>query len=94
MKPEDYFTGEDLKRVREELNRVYMGEPGSAEANLANKDGSLSPYIFSVSSFRMNGETYFIGTGQDISPSRKPRSISSAIPWRKRKRCSRRSITA
>lgn len=65
--PEDYFDESEAQKVKSKMEEVFKGEQVSFEANLIKKDGSSAPYLFSASGFDMNGETFLIGTGQDIT---------------------------
>ncbi|MFP8489583.1 histidine kinase dimerization/phosphoacceptor domain -containing protein [Gracilimonas sp. Q87] len=67
MQPEDYFENEDRETVVNNIEHVFEGGEAMFEANVIVKDGPPAPFIFSISSFEMDNETYMIGTGQDIS---------------------------
>lgn len=65
--PEDYFDESEHEKVNRKLEEVFKGNPVTFEANLIKKDGTSAPFLFSASRFEMNGETYLIGTGQNIT---------------------------
>lgn len=67
MQPVDFFTPEDREQVKRNVEKVYTTGQASMEATITHKQGDRVPYIFSASMARIDGESYLVGTGQDIS---------------------------
>jgi len=71
----DLFEGEDKVRMREVLYDVFTrdeSEPreageGNVEANLVGKSGISIPHIFTGVSTKIDGVSYLLGMGLDIS---------------------------
>lgn len=71
MKAVEFFDSKDQDLVLSKTEEVFKGGQASLEADIINKSGERTPFIFSASSFEMDDEPYLIGTGQDISELKK-----------------------
>ncbi len=70
----DLFTvidGNDLRRLKESIQRAFDTGQGVAEADLLTRDGRRIPHFFTGVSARIGGTSYLIGMGTDISERRR-----------------------
>jgi|GEM_PF-2914054 PAS domain S-box-containing protein len=72
LSPLDFFEGDDLKRIQENIKKAFsQDEPvASIEADLIRKDGVREPFLFNAISLEKNGKKYLIGTSQSIAKQR------------------------
>ncbi|HSN16130.1 MAG TPA: ATP-binding protein, partial [Anaeromyxobacteraceae bacterium] len=66
MRPDDFFRGEDLVRVRERIGQVFETGTGSVEAGFVAKDGSVTPYYFTGRRIEFEGRRCLVGMGIDL----------------------------
>ncbi|MFH1025053.1 MAG: PAS domain S-box protein, partial [Nitrospirota bacterium] len=71
MSPLDFFTGEEKKLVGEAIQEVFIKGESVIEANLVSKDGRETPYLLTGLRFVSGKHNYLIGTGIDISESKR-----------------------
>ncbi|MEP1305035.1 MAG: PAS domain S-box protein [Balneola sp.] len=67
LKPTDYFLNEDKARIENYFKRVIDGKREVIEANLVDKTGKKTPYLFNATVMLSGEESFLLGTGQDIS---------------------------
>ncbi len=70
----DLFTvidGNDLRRLKESIQRAFDTGQGVAEADLLTRDGRRIPHFFTGVSARIGGTSYLIGMGTNISELRR-----------------------
>jgi PAS domain S-box-containing protein len=67
LKSPDLMSPEDAPRVQNALEEVITKGTASAELRLLTKDGSTIPYYCKGSRIVIDGRTFIIGTGIDIS---------------------------
>ncbi len=58
---------ESLEKVKEGIEKAIKTGYGEAEVNIKCKDGSLLPTFTTASPLLLDGKTYFVGIGVDIS---------------------------
>jgi PAS domain S-box-containing protein len=63
----DMFTGEDARRILEAIRKALATGAATVEADVAAKDGTRIPHFFSGTSARMQGSSYVLGIGTDLS---------------------------
>ena len=66
MRPDDFFRGEDMVRVRERIGQVFETGAGSVEAGFVAKDGSVTPYFFTGRRVEFEGRRCLVGMGIDL----------------------------
>lgn len=68
-KPTDFFSGEDVQRVAESIERVWKEGSAKVEAKLVLKDGRQVPYEFAGSILKDSKDNIiaFSGIGRDIT---------------------------
>jgi len=71
MKPTDFFTGDDREQIAQKIEEVFEAGQATAEARLAAKDGTRTPYYFTAHRIQIEGKPCLIGTGLDISSRKK-----------------------
>lgn len=71
MSPLDFFAEEQKSLVDEKIEEVFRNGGAWVEADFVSKDGKRTPYYFTGKVFESEGATYLIGTGIDISTSKK-----------------------
>ena len=62
-----FFQEQDLPDLNDALTRLQVNGHGSAELNVRNKDGNLTPVLFIARSFKQSEETFIIGTGIELT---------------------------
>jgi PAS domain S-box-containing protein len=67
MNPLDFFVGEEKRYVAQKIQEVFENGESDAEANLASKHGTLTPYYFTGKRIEIENVPYLIGMGIDIS---------------------------
>ncbi len=67
MKATQLFRGEDVGRIAEAMQRVFVDGEAIVEADFVGKDGTAAPYLFNGKLFEIEGEPYLIGMGLDVS---------------------------
>lgn len=71
MKVFDFFTGKDKKAIYETVREVFEQGSSTVEASLVLKNEERVPYCFTGLRTEINGKTYLLGTGMDISNRKK-----------------------
>lgn len=71
--PAVFFEEEEYKWVEKEIQSVFEDGSSDIEANLITKEGKKIPYYLTGKSFEMDGETFLIGVGYDVSEQVKDR---------------------
>ncbi|MDK9706661.1 MAG: PAS domain S-box protein [Desulforhopalus sp.] len=71
LTPVDFFLGEDREKIIATMNEVFQTGEATVEANLVNKDGKVTPYLFFGRRFLFDGRPCVTGMGIDISERRK-----------------------
>lgn len=73
MSLENWYRGDpdSLKAVTEGLGNMHITGFGEAEANLQTKFGTTLPMHFTACPLTMDGKTYFVGMGMDMSSRKK-----------------------
>ncbi len=68
-KPTDFFSGEDIKRIAEAVERIYKEGTSKVEANFVLKDGRQIPFEFTGSILKDSKGNIigFSGTGRDLT---------------------------
>lgn len=66
MNPLDFFNEPCRSEVNDFIQMVHREGAGTTEAELITKSGEELPYVFSARSFKRDGKTYLIGTGQEV----------------------------
>lgn len=61
------FKGGDKSLIRNSIKDVFVNGEGLAESTIVTKDGRKIPYMFTGVSTRINGASYLMGMGLDIS---------------------------
>ena len=64
---EDWFEGDDIKRVAVLIEQIRKSGEASAELDLRMKDGAKIPYFLTGSLLKREGKEYFLGVGIDIT---------------------------
>ena len=67
MNPLDFFVGAEKEYIAERIQQVFENGESDAEANFVTKDGKLIPYYFTGSRLDIEGSSYLIGMGIDIT---------------------------
>ncbi|MEX2478673.1 MAG: histidine kinase dimerization/phosphoacceptor domain -containing protein [Gracilimonas sp.] len=67
LNPLDFFEGEDIGRIQDQIKKTMSGSKGIIEADLVKKDGSKEPFIFNAVPFHDHNKKFLLGTGQSIS---------------------------
>ncbi|MBI5582226.1 MAG: PAS domain S-box protein, partial [Deltaproteobacteria bacterium] len=67
----DFFLKDDRERVRERIQETFAQGRSSVEATLVAKTGLLTPYLLTGVRLELEGTTYLIGVGVDISERKK-----------------------
>ncbi|MBF0462831.1 MAG: response regulator [Magnetococcales bacterium] len=65
--PADFFQGREQAAVAERLQEVFTQGYAVAEASVVAKDGTLTPHYFVGQRIDLDGVSYLIGMGLDIS---------------------------
>ncbi|MBI4774501.1 MAG: PAS domain S-box protein [Deltaproteobacteria bacterium] len=63
----DFFEGEDRQRVAGRIREVFVRGSAFVEAHMRSKDGKKTPFVFSGVRIRLDGNTYLVGMGMDIT---------------------------
>ncbi|MDO8283337.1 MAG: PAS domain S-box protein [Thermodesulfovibrionia bacterium] len=63
----DFFTGKEKKLIFEKIKEVFEHGRSTVEANLVLKNEKRVPYYFTGLRTEIEGKTYLLGTGMDIS---------------------------
>src|SRR6185503_17563926 len=67
MNPLDFFMGAEKEYIAERIHQVFENGESDAEANFVTKNGKLIPYYFTRSRLDIEGSSYLIGMGIDIT---------------------------
>jgi PAS domain S-box-containing protein len=67
ISPLDLFQGKDKNLINERIQEVFVKGVSSAEADLVTKSGNHIAYHFTGRTIQIEGATYLIGMGIDIS---------------------------
>lgn len=67
ISPLDLFSEADRPYLTRQITEVFEKGESTAEADLLTKDGRSIPYLFTGRRITLNGETYLIGMGIDVS---------------------------
>jgi PAS domain S-box-containing protein len=67
MQGPDFFSGDDRQRVAATMQRVFSDGEASVEAVLLDRHGHGKPYHLSGTRKVLEGETYLLGLGIDIT---------------------------
>ncbi|WP_114751299.1 PAS domain-containing protein [Pleomorphovibrio marinus] len=67
LKPEDFFVGEDRRRVNNAIARGFSTGEATLEANFQSKSGKSTPHFFRAAKIEYKGKTCLIGSGLDVS---------------------------
>ncbi len=67
MHPLQFFTGEDRRRVKRRIAKVFESGESSVEAMFVSKNGSSRPYFFTGRSVVYEGKRCLVGVGIDIA---------------------------
>ncbi|MBI4843953.1 MAG: PAS domain S-box protein [Nitrospirae bacterium] len=67
----DFFSGKDKKAVYDTVREVFERGKSTVEANLVLKNERKIPYFFIGQRTDIDGKTYLLGTGMDISERKK-----------------------
>ncbi len=70
MTATDFFAGDDQRRVRETIRRVFAAGQADVEAEFQTKGGQTLPYHFTGQLSAIGDQTYLLGVGIDISEQR------------------------
>lgn len=70
MQGPDFFAGDDQRRIKETMQRVFAEGQGDMEADFQTKDGRSLPYYFTGQRSTIGDQTYLLGVGIDISERR------------------------
>ena len=65
--PLDYFPDDQKEKISTAITKVFQGQNVTIEADFWGKNKDRQPYLFNATPFNMNGDTYMIGTGLNIS---------------------------
>ncbi len=67
--PTDFFSGQDVQRMYESIERIWKDGSAQQEANFVTKDGTHHPYEFTGSILRDGAGNLigFSGTGRDLT---------------------------
>ncbi|MBF0462550.1 MAG: response regulator [Magnetococcales bacterium] len=65
--PADFFQGEERATICERVQEVFTHGYAVAEASLVSKDGAAIPHYFVGQRIELDGVSYLIGMGLDIS---------------------------
>ncbi|MBF0504515.1 MAG: PAS domain S-box protein [Candidatus Omnitrophica bacterium] len=73
MKPQDFFTGEDIGRIAASVEIIWKDGVSKETANFVIKDGTRIPYEFTGAVMKDSAGNImgFSGTGRDLTESRK-----------------------
>lgn len=71
MKVFDFFAGKDKKAIYETVREVFEQGRSTVEASLVLKNEDRVPYFFTGLRTEIDGKTYILGTGLDISDRKK-----------------------
>ncbi|MDD5190969.1 MAG: PAS domain S-box protein [Dehalococcoidales bacterium] len=67
LTPADMVETGEKEMVSERIRQVFTTGRGSVEATLVSKNGKRTAFFFTGLRVRIDGESYIIGTGNDIS---------------------------
>ncbi len=71
--PAIFFEEEEYKPVEQAIQEVFEEGESEIEANLLTKNGKKIPYYLTGKSFEMDGKSYLLGVGHNISEQVKDR---------------------
>lgn len=71
ISPIDLFEGEDKKNIAKAIQEVFTKGDTLVEGSFITKKGNEVPYYFNGSKIDIDGETYLVGMGIDITEKRK-----------------------
>ncbi len=71
MRPEDFFEGQNKKKIAESVRRVFGGGEGTVEADMTARDGRCIPMAYSGRLLEQHGQRFMVGVGIDISERRR-----------------------
>ena len=67
----DLFSGEDLEKVKQAVDKVFDSHEGEVEAELISKNGERRPFHFTGIGATIDNESFLVGVGLDLSAYRK-----------------------
>ena len=70
MKGPDFFRGNDQERIAAAMQKVFRDGETSIEAVFHDRYGQGTPFLFSGTRMVLDGETYLLGVGIDITQRR------------------------
>lgn len=71
ISPLSFFAEEEKKQVEQAMQDVLRHGQSQVEAHLLTRDGQRIPYLFTGARFEHDGHAGFVGTGTDISDSKR-----------------------
>ncbi len=67
MKGQDFFTGDDQRRMEESMAKAFSEGAADVEAHFRTKEGQLLRYLFTTQRTTIGEYAYLLGVGVDIS---------------------------
>ena len=67
LRPVDYFSDDEALRIDTYFDKTIEGQDDTMEADLIDKKGNKTPYLFNLTTVEVGKERFLMGTGQDIS---------------------------
>ena len=71
MHPLEFFEGEDIRRMQEQIAEALQQGEATVEASFVSKDGRATPYFFTGRRLAIDGWVCLVGLGIDISEQKK-----------------------
>jgi PAS domain S-box-containing protein len=71
MSPLDFFDADERSYIHDRIEKVFAEGLSDAEANFLSKNKEKNPYYFTGRSITYEGETCLMGSGIDVSQSKK-----------------------
>lgn len=71
LSPVDYFSDDEALRIDTYFDKTIEGQDDTMEADLIDKKGNKTPYLFNLTTVEVGKERFLMGTGQDISGQKK-----------------------
>ncbi len=71
LRPVDYFSDDEALRIDTYFDKTIEGQDDTMEADLIDKKGNKTPYLFNLTTVEVGKERFLMGTGQDISGQKK-----------------------